>query len=163
MGLHVDPGDWQTPGVQAIVDRTLAQVRAATPERSANIVLLHDGGGVREQTVAALPRIIDRLRAEGYSFVTVSQLAGLSRDAVMPPVAGPDLLAVRADVGFFVALAMLGYALRWLFFFAIALGIARALFMTALALIDRKSSADAPKDAPQPPVSVIIRPIMRRR
>ncbi len=156
VGLHVDPGDWQTPGTQAIVDRTLAQVSAATSERSGNIILLHDGGGVREQTVAALPQIIDRLRAKGYSFVTVSRLAGLSRDAVMPPVTGGDLLAVRADVGFFVTLAMLGYALRWLFFFAIALGIARALFMTALALIDRKSSADAPRDAPQPPVSVII-------
>ena len=156
VGLHVDPGDWQTPGAQAIVTRTLAQVHAATPERSGNIILLHDGGGTRAQTVAALPQIIDRLRAEGYTFVTVSSLAGLSRDAVMPLVAGPDLLAVRADVGFFVTLAMIGYALRWLFFFAIALGIARALFMTALALIDRKSSADAPKDAPQPPVSVII-------
>ncbi len=156
VGLHVDPGDWQTPGTQAIVERTLTQVHAATSERSGNIILLHDGGGTRAQTVAALPQIIDRLRAQGYQFVTVSRLAGLSRDAVMPPVTGPDLLAVRADVGFFVTLAMLGYALRWLFFFAIALGIARALFMTALALIDRKSSADAPKDAPQPPVSVII-------
>ncbi len=156
MGLHVDPGDWRTPGVQTIIDKTLQQVKDVTPQRSANIILLHDSGGNREQTIKALPVIIDRLHAEGYNFVPVSQLAGLSRATVMPPVKGPDLMAVRADVGFFIAIAMLGYALRWLFFFAIALGIARAVFMTALAIIDRRSGDDAPKDAPQPPVSVII-------
>jgi cellulose synthase/poly-beta-1,6-N-acetylglucosamine synthase-like glycosyltransferase/peptidoglycan/xylan/chitin deacetylase (PgdA/CDA1 family)/spore germination protein YaaH len=156
VGLHVDPGDWRTPGVQAIVDKAVQQVHAGSAERSGNIILLHDGGGRREQTIAALPLIIDRLRADGYRFVTVSQLAGLSRDTVMPPVTGSDLIAVRADVGFFIAFAMLGYALRWLFFFAIALGIARAVFMTALAFIDRRSGDAAPKDAPQPPVSVII-------
>jgi cellulose synthase/poly-beta-1,6-N-acetylglucosamine synthase-like glycosyltransferase len=74
----------------------------------------------------------------------------------MPIVRGKDLLFVRADVGFFILFASIGYALRWLFFFAIALGIARALFMTVLALLDRKSGERAPKDAPQPLVSVII-------
>lgn len=156
VGLHVDPGDWRTPGVDAIVERTLQQVHAAGPERSANIVLLHDGGGNRDQTVAALPLLIQRLRAEGYRIVPVSQLAGLSRDAVMPPVRGGDLLAVRADVGFFLVLAMIGYVIRWLFFFAIALGIARAVLLTALALLAHKAKARAPADAPQPPVSIII-------
>ncbi|HEY1125872.1 MAG TPA: polysaccharide deacetylase family protein [Sphingobium sp.] len=156
VGLHVDPDDWKTPGVEHIVHDAVREVLAGSPERSGNIILLHDGGGNRAQTIAALPQIIDQLRARGYQFVTASELAGLSRDTVMPPVKGSDLVAVRADVGFFIAIAMLGYALRWLFFFAIALGIARAVFMTALALLDRKASEDAPKDAAQPPVSVII-------
>ena len=142
VGLHVDPGDWRTPGTQAIVDATVRQVESATPERSANVVLLHDGGGNRSQTVAALPAIIDRLRADGYHFVGVSQLAGLGRDAVMPPITGGDQAAVRADVGIFLALAAIGYAIRWLFFFAIALGIARAVLMTVLALINRRAYAD---------------------
>ncbi len=156
VGLHVDPADWRTPGVNAIVERSLQQIHAANSERSANIVLLHDGGGNREQTVAALPILIDRLRAQGYHLMPVSQLAGLPRDAVMPVVKGTDLLAVRADVGFFLALAMIGYAIRWLFFFAIALGIARAVLLTALALLARKAKERAPVDAPQPPVSIII-------
>ncbi|MFX8585651.1 hypothetical protein ABTM35_19075, partial [Acinetobacter baumannii] len=84
VGLHADPGDWTTPGVDAIVARTVAQVEGATPDRSANVVLLHDGGGDRSQTVAALPRIIERLRADGYTFVPASTLAGLRRDDVMP-------------------------------------------------------------------------------
>lgn len=156
VGLHVDPGDWRRPGVDAIVSRTLDQVHAASADRSANIVLLHDGGGNRDQTVAALPILIDRLRAEGYQLVPVSQLAGLSRDAVMPPVANGDKLAVRADIGVFLVMASLGYALRWLFFFAIALGIARAVLMTTLAVLDRKGRASDAAPGWQPTVSVII-------
>jgi peptidoglycan/xylan/chitin deacetylase (PgdA/CDA1 family) len=39
-------------------------------------VLQHDGGGPRSETLAALPREIDTLRGEGYTFVTVTQLLG---------------------------------------------------------------------------------------
>ena len=156
VGLHVDPGDWRTPGVAAIVDKTLADIHGATDDHRGNIILLHAGGGPRSQTVAALPQIIDRLRAEGYRFVSVGELAGLKPDQVMPPVKGADRLAVSADVGLFLILAAIDFTLRWLFFFAIALGIARAVLMTALALIDRQGGAGARDDAPQPPVSVII-------
>ncbi|MFX7887186.1 hypothetical protein ABTK21_19955, partial [Acinetobacter baumannii] len=79
------------------------------PEHSENIVLLHDGGGDRAQTVAALPRIITELRARGYQFVPVSKLAGLTPAQVMPPVTGTDLTEVRFDVGVFLVLAALAY------------------------------------------------------
>ena len=66
----VDPMDWATPGTGAIyatiVDTT----------RPGSIVLMHDGGGDRSETLAALPQVIDTLRARGYSFETVSQLLG---------------------------------------------------------------------------------------
>ena len=155
VGLHVDPGDWRRPGVQAIVDATVAQIHASTTEHSGNIVLLHDGGGNREQTIAALPQIIDRLRAEGYHFVSVADLIGAKHDTLMPPVVSTDRLAVAADVGIFIALAGIGYVIRWLFFFAIALGIARAVVLTVLALLDRASRAPSDSDY-RPTVSVII-------
>jgi len=158
VGLHVDPGDWKRPGVDRIVQATLQQVASATPDRSEQIILLHDGGGDRAQTVAALPRIIDGLREKGYQLVPVSALAGLSRDQVMPRIAGADLLAVRADVGIFLVLAALGYALKWIFFAAISLGIARALILAALAW-----DSNRPRNRPVPPpidptlsVSVLI-------
>jgi peptidoglycan/xylan/chitin deacetylase (PgdA/CDA1 family) len=66
----VDPSDYARPGTDAIVRRVLAGVR------SGSIVLMHDGGGPRAETLAALPRIIDALRARGYRFVTVPQLLG---------------------------------------------------------------------------------------
>ncbi|MBV9930887.1 MAG: glycosyltransferase [Alphaproteobacteria bacterium] len=134
VGLHVDPADWRRPGMVPIVQRTLAQVETGTPERSGNIVLLHDAGGDRSQTVAALPHIIDLLRARGYEFVPVSALIGLGRAQVMPKVEGSDLLAVRADVGIFLGLAALSVALSALFLIAIAVGLVRSVTLTFLAL-----------------------------
>jgi len=66
----VDPSDWSNPGSAAVYSR----VAGAT--RSGSIVLMHDGGGDRSGTLAALPRIVDTLRRRGYRFATVSELLG---------------------------------------------------------------------------------------
>jgi peptidoglycan/xylan/chitin deacetylase (PgdA/CDA1 family)/spore germination protein YaaH/GT2 family glycosyltransferase len=154
VGLHVDPSDWRRPGVQSIVERTLQGVASASPDRSANIVLLHDGGGNRAQTVAALPAIIEGLENAGYRIVPTSTLAGLDRDAVMPRVEGVDLAAVRADVAAFAIIGAGLTALDWIFFFAIALGMVRAVSLALLALLPRR---EAPKAGTETPlVSIII-------
>ncbi|KKW93920.1 glycosyltransferase [Sphingobium chungbukense] len=155
VGLHVDPNDWQRPGTDAIVSQVMDQVHDVSDDRSENIILLHDGGGDRAQTVEALPRIITQLRAEGYSFVPVSQLAGLPRQAAMPPVKSSDLLAVRVDVGVFVVLAVLSALLGWIFYLAISLGLARAVLMTLLAWFQERRERIVPPEH-QPTVSVII-------
>ncbi|WP_257539976.1 glycosyltransferase [Sphingobium sp. CFD-1] len=155
VGLHVDPNDWQRPGTDAIVRQVIDQVHAVTPDRSENIVLLHDGGGERSETVAALPRIIATLRAEGYSFVPVSRLAGLSQQTAMPPVQPADLTAVRIDVAAFVTLAALSTLLGWIFTLAISLGIARAVLMAGLATFQSRRPRMQPP-VHQPSVSVII-------
>jgi peptidoglycan/xylan/chitin deacetylase (PgdA/CDA1 family) len=69
LGWSVDPADYRDPAAQTIVDRVMAKVKPGA------IILLHDGGGNRSQTLAALPLIIDRLRGAGYSFAIP---AGLS-------------------------------------------------------------------------------------
>ena len=97
-------------------------------------MLLHDAGGDRSQTVAALPAIIAQLRARGYRFVPVSELAGLSRTATMPPISASDRAAARWDLILFTTLGDLTIALRWLFLIAVTLGIARALVLSGLAL-----------------------------
>jgi len=66
----VDPQDWALPGSGAIYARVVGHVQAGS------IVLMHDGGGPRGQTLAALPSIIQTLKARGYGFVTVDQLTG---------------------------------------------------------------------------------------
>jgi len=66
----IDPRDWARPGVSAIVTNVLANARPGA------IVIQHDGGGDRSQTVAALPLEIAGLRARGYTLVTVTQLLG---------------------------------------------------------------------------------------
>ena len=64
----VDTEDYLQPGVSAIVQRALAGAHPGA------IMLMHDAGGTRTQTIAALPIIISRLRAQGYRLVTVPQL-----------------------------------------------------------------------------------------
>jgi peptidoglycan/xylan/chitin deacetylase (PgdA/CDA1 family)/spore germination protein YaaH/GT2 family glycosyltransferase len=147
VGLHVDPNDWQRPGAAAIVDRVIAQVLSGGPENAQQIVLLHDGGGDRSETIAALPQIIDQLRARGYKFTSVSQLMGASRDTVMPLVPSGQLMSVRADVGAFLMFAGVLYLIKWLFFVAIALGVVRAVILAALAW---RSQVVARRKAPPP-------------
>lgn len=64
----VDSKDWRQPGVNRIINNVLSKISPGA------IVLLHDGGGFRSQTVQALGRVIDVLRADGYRFVTLSEL-----------------------------------------------------------------------------------------
>lgn len=66
----VDPRDWSTPGTDAIYANVVGHVQAGS------IVVMHDGGGPRGETLAALPRIIDTLRGRGYRFATVTELLG---------------------------------------------------------------------------------------
>ncbi|HEY8717583.1 bifunctional polysaccharide deacetylase/glycosyltransferase family 2 protein, partial [Pengzhenrongella sp.] len=73
-----DTDDWKRPGVASIL-------QAGSPVGTAGqIVLMHDGGGNRAQTVAALGTLIERYRAAGYTFTTVSGGLGLAADASRP-------------------------------------------------------------------------------
>jgi cellulose synthase/poly-beta-1,6-N-acetylglucosamine synthase-like glycosyltransferase/peptidoglycan/xylan/chitin deacetylase (PgdA/CDA1 family) len=75
---NFDSEDWSRPGVAKIVRN------ASPPGTTGGIIMFHDGGGNRSETVAALTRLIPQLRARGFRFVTVSQLAGLSQSTVEP-------------------------------------------------------------------------------
>jgi len=66
----VDPTDWSLPGPGAIYSRVVAGAHPGA------IIVMHDGGGPRGQTVAALPRIIAELKSRGYHLVTVTKLLG---------------------------------------------------------------------------------------
>ncbi len=74
---NVDPSDWALPGTSVIEQRVLAEVKPGS------IIISHDGGGPRGETLAAYPRIIAALRARGYRIVTIPQLLGF------PPVYVP--------------------------------------------------------------------------
>ncbi len=76
----VDTDDYEQPGVAAIVHTALAGAHPGA------IILMHDAGGTRTETVEALPIIIRELRARGLKPVTVPQL--LADD---PPAAGQPL------------------------------------------------------------------------
>jgi len=166
VGLHVDAEDWQRPGVQAIIDNVVSGVAKGgtgcassdDSECSHNIVLLHDGGGDRQQTIEALPVIIEKLRAMGYTFVPVSTLAGLTRDQAMPPISASDRAAAEADLFLFGTIGATVTALGWIFLFAISIGILRAVLLSALALLQarREGRMVFPEIDPDRFVTVII-------
>ena len=70
VGMNIDPNDWMQPGVNQIIQSILTGVN----NHEGNIVLLHDSGGNRDQTVQALPTIIAELKSRGYQLVTISEL-----------------------------------------------------------------------------------------
>jgi cellulose synthase/poly-beta-1,6-N-acetylglucosamine synthase-like glycosyltransferase/peptidoglycan/xylan/chitin deacetylase (PgdA/CDA1 family) len=77
-----DTNDWRRPGVNAIV----ASV-APTDRRAGVVVLMHDGGGDRSQTVAALDRLIPQMTKRGFRFTTISAGLGLPDSAAPAGVA----------------------------------------------------------------------------
>ena len=133
VGMSIDPSDWKQPGVETIVKTAVRQAESG----EGNVILLHDSGGDRTQTVAALPRIIEALRAKGYHFVTVSQLLGQPQDAIMPLTKGENpLVALGNRVGFFL-LFLWSAGLQWLFFLGTILGIGRLLLVVVLAILEK--------------------------
>jgi peptidoglycan/xylan/chitin deacetylase (PgdA/CDA1 family) len=66
----VDPRDWATPGTASIYHTV------TTTAHNGSIILQHDGGGNRSQTLAALPQEIQFFKRQGYKFVTVTEMLG---------------------------------------------------------------------------------------
>jgi len=156
VGLRIDTDDWQKPPPQTIIDRTLDRLDHPG-DRPGQVVLLHDAGGDRSRTVAALPGLIDAIRARGYRLVTVGELAGMTPAQAMP-VSDRDPLALALDrVGFGLFRAVKAL-LTGLFITAIALGMARLVFLACLALTHRWTHRSPENLDPEtgPLVSVLI-------
>jgi peptidoglycan-N-acetylglucosamine deacetylase len=164
VGEYIDPQDWNTEERQPdgtikhrtaeeMLDSALAQLNI---EKGSSI-LLHDGGGDRSQTVRLIPMLVKELTKRGYKFVTVSQLVGLSRDAVNPPVQNAESFMLVSDRIVFEVMYLVELFLTVAFMSGIALGAARVAFVTILALISkRREKSDSFDAAFKPSVSVVI-------
>ncbi|WP_340561170.1 bifunctional polysaccharide deacetylase/glycosyltransferase family 2 protein [Streptomyces sp. GSL17-111] len=87
-----DSKDWARPGVDAIIENAMPK-----EEDAGAIVLLHDAGGDRSQTVAALGRMLPELRDRGYRFTNLTEALG-TRSA-HTEVSGVELWKGKAFVG----------------------------------------------------------------
>ena len=67
IGWDIDTLDWKRPGASAVAD----QLKNATP---GDIILMHDGGGDRSQTVEALRIALPYLKEQGFSFITIDEM-----------------------------------------------------------------------------------------
>jgi cellulose synthase/poly-beta-1,6-N-acetylglucosamine synthase-like glycosyltransferase/peptidoglycan/xylan/chitin deacetylase (PgdA/CDA1 family) len=147
----LDGHDWRRPGTALIV-------RGATPVRNrGGIVLLHDGGGDRSQTVAALERLVPRLKARGFRFVPVSELAQLPKDLAEVPAGRWERLRGRLLIATLAAARMVTQALALLLVLVGVLTLARALLLVVLARHhSRASQPRTPAPTFAKPVSVIV-------
>lgn len=148
-GVHVDSDDWRRPGTDAIIARTLrARARG-------HVILLHDGGGDRAQTVASIGPLIDSLRARGDTIVPLGALAGLTAAQVMPSLDHDGQQRRWISLAGYTAVG----AIRWFVVTAlsagIVLGCGRLLVLLALAIRHRYRRAESPVTF-APGVSVIV-------
>jgi len=150
----LDTTDWARPGVRHIV-------AAAMPKDGRGaVIMFHDGGGDRAETVAALPEIIQRLKAEGYRFATVTGALKLAEGDV--PVSRSQQVVGTALVytqqGADKAVAVLAVALITMS----VLTVLRVLLLVGFAVAhrrrERRQARWIPPDAPRflPDVSVVI-------
>lgn len=152
LGQDIDPEDFAEHDANVIAERVLAQVGKGS------VILLHDGGGDRSATLAALPLILDGLAARGISLATPEEMTGMSRDQLLPPAPRATAFISGADSVVFVVLGGLARALGPLFGFAIALLGLRAVLLAVLAPLQARR---ARRKGWQPPpeglrVSVVV-------
>jgi len=144
---NIDPQDWAKPGADIILQRVKQQ------RHDGNIILLHDAGGDRSQTVEALPRILDWLHTRGDSVVPLSTLLGTTRDDLMPRLRedGQSLARIVSATGFRIYHTIEEFL--WAFMIvATALVVIRTLIVIWLAYRFRR----LPKSEFARPVSVVI-------
>jgi cellulose synthase/poly-beta-1,6-N-acetylglucosamine synthase-like glycosyltransferase/spore germination protein YaaH/peptidoglycan/xylan/chitin deacetylase (PgdA/CDA1 family) len=155
VGQKIDPHDWRQPygkqvPAEEIIEGVLRQADAG------NIVLFHDGGGDRSQTVKALPVIIDRLRERGFEFVPVPELVGKTRAEVMVPLSGWERLGAKADGFIFGLYHWFTLGIGWVFVLGIVLVSGRALVIGILALTEKLRPDHDQAPDPLPSVTVLI-------
>jgi len=142
IGNKIDTDDWNEhprKSPQEITQSVLnqLQIMKTKPQFRGSVILMHDGGGDRSATLAALPVLIDSLRAHGYTIVPVSALMGKTTAEVMPKLTFPQFLRAIPDSVAFSGVEIIGRFIVMVFFVGDIVMGARLLLIGLLAVIDR--------------------------
>lgn len=145
---NLDTRDWARPGVASIV-------AAGTPVGTTGaVVMMHDGGGDRWQTVAALEQLIPALQARGFHFVTVSHSVNAQsawhQATASERIRGSILLGAAVLSGWFTS------ALRVLFLIVGVLALGRVVVLFSFARRHAKRPEIEPSPGFAPPASVVV-------
>ncbi len=166
VGEKNDPQDWRLHPYKSgseILDstkfRTAEEIASSVlvNRDEGSIVLLHDAGGDRTRTLAALPILIRELKARGYTFIGVAGLRGVAREVLMPKVTGKDILLSGADRYVFLTSYTIQRFLTTMFTLSLVLGFSRVGIFVLLALIQKVKERSRVFPAGfTPSVSVVI-------
>ncbi|MEP6954618.1 MAG: bifunctional polysaccharide deacetylase/glycosyltransferase family 2 protein, partial [Solirubrobacteraceae bacterium] len=146
-----DSKDWQRPGVARIV-------RNALPRNGrGGVVMFHDGGGNRAQTVAALAVLIPRLQAQGYRFVALRDMLGLSPAEAEPAATGSQHARAQAFLGAVRLAFWMTGALTWIIGAVGVLVLLRVALVLPTAWVQvRRSRRRHTLAASHPSVTVVV-------
>ncbi|MDE1156265.1 MAG: glycosyltransferase [Acidobacteriaceae bacterium] len=163
VGNKIDTNDWDEhprKSPQEIVSSVFEQIQESQVKTwmKGSIILMHDGGGDRSATVAALPVLIDSLRARGYEIVPVSELIGKTREEVMPPITSKrERFSAFIDSVTFFFISFFNHFVIYVFFIGDVLMTARLIVIGICALIDRlRKRKDFAGPGYNPRVAVLI-------
>ena len=148
----IDPEDWAEPGVEQILERV-----KLSRQMGGNIVLLHDAGGDRAQTVESLPLVLDYLEDRGDQIVSLSRLLGESPEVIMPVVQKEKMTFARmvSSSGFRILHAVTLFL--WAFMIvATLLVVLRTFAITIFALIQQRRDSRHPATGFIPSISILI-------
>jgi cellulose synthase/poly-beta-1,6-N-acetylglucosamine synthase-like glycosyltransferase/peptidoglycan/xylan/chitin deacetylase (PgdA/CDA1 family) len=148
---NYDGEDWRRPGVDEIV-------RSATPPGNrGGVLLMHDGGGDRSETVAALERLVPELRARGFKFVGLDTLLGAGSGIADPPATSGQRIRGELLIASLTAARVLTEIVATLLIVFAVIAILRSVVAVVFARLHaaRVRRQPAPKGF-QPPVSIVV-------
>ncbi len=148
---NYDAEDWRRPGVEEIVRN------ATPPGRRGGVLLMHDGGGDRSETVAALERLVPELRGRGFKFVGLNTLLGASASQTDPPATSSQRIRGDMLIASLTIARLLTNVLTALLIPIAVLAILRAFAVVGLARLQaaRQRLQPRPEGFP-PPVSIVV-------
>ncbi|HEV2355276.1 MAG TPA: glycosyltransferase, partial [Puia sp.] len=148
VGSDIDTNDWRKPGVGKIV--------SAAKGNSSAVILFHDGGGDRHQTVAALPQVIDYYQRLGYRFDTVSQALQIPQSQVMPALGTTDSVIASVALVLFTIWNWANWIIKALIITVITASFIRVIVVSTAAIIQYRRRRYPPLPESLPLASVII-------
>ena len=163
VGEKIDPNDWRDNPrrtAKEIADDVMINLPPCAPGnvRCGNIILLHDGGGDRSQTVLALDMILTGLKERGYQVVPVSELMGKTRADVMPAITTNERWAAWIDSLNFSLFGLVQSFIIFVFFVGDVLMTGRLVLVGALAIYDRYRRRGAAYDPNYCPAVAVLVP-----
>ena len=161
VGDKIDPNDWHDNprrSAKQITDDVMNNLPPCQPGNltCGNVILLHDGGGNRSQTVIALGMILDGLKERGYQVVPVSELMGKTRADVMPPLSTNERWSAWIDSLDFSLFGLVQSFIIFVFFVGDVLMTGRLLLVGALAIYDRLRQRTRLDPDYRPAVAVLV-------
>lgn len=150
IGASIDSNDWQKPGV----DKIVSNVMTGLEQHHGGIILLHDAGGDRTQTIQTLPTLIDTLRSKGYEITTIAKVLGKQKQEILIPMSPQETAISFINTLLFWFWFLFQRILYYSFFLIIGMSLFRLVVLGILAARYKRHASE--KTDFSPFVSILV-------